>query len=393
MPFLLCACGEKSESKNGEGNKEQKEQKEQNHNQQVKPTNQQGNNNTNLNKKNPTNNNKSQNLNNNTDKPSFSNSKKQDENFPTGLDNLGASCYLNSCLQQLFNIKVLKDEVEKIIKNDATMKSLGDDSKKIKALQEIFKGMSSDSAAFYPSKSLLYDLDYEDGIQKDAFDFCLEILKPLIDDCKNDTIKNEFYCYTKTFCERNCRNQSCQNQNSQNKKPSGSDNPGTFLSLPVVQDSLEKCLDAYCKIENLKGDNKLKCNTCSKDVDGTRQELFSAFPNNLIIQLKRYDWTDGTGSKKNKKVEFSLELKIDNKWCTDDCKEKGISYNLTGVIVHNGELNNGHYWSYVKKGGKWYKCNDASVDEVNMDNDLLKDLYGDDEKKDSAYVLFYSKKS
>jgi ubiquitin C-terminal hydrolase len=54
-------------------------------------------------------------------------------------------------------------------------------------------------------------------------------------------------------------------------------------------------------------------------------------------------------------------------------------------------LSGGHYWSYVKKGEKWYECNDATVSEVQMDKTLLNSLYGDGKKSDSAYILFYSK--
>ena len=41
-------------------------------------------------------------------------------------------------------------------------------------------------------------------------------------------------------------------------------------------------------------------------------------------------------------------------------------YSLVSVVCHAGSLNNGHYYSYVKSGINWLKCNDKAVNKANF---------------------------
>jgi ubiquitin C-terminal hydrolase len=42
-------------------------------------------------------------------------------------------------------------------------------------------------------------------------------------------------------------------------------------------------------------------------------------------------------------------------------KKKGFIYYLFGIIVYRGSLDSGHYYSYVKKDGIWFLCNDSEI--------------------------------
>ena len=46
-------------------------------------------------------------------------------------------------------------------------------------------------------------------------------------------------------------------------------------------------------------------------------------------------------------------------------------FELVGVVVHSGQANAGHYYSFVKSHAdhKWYKFNDTHVEQVALDND------------------------
>ena len=84
--------------------------------------------------------------------------------------------------------------------------------------------------------------------------------------------------------------------------------------------------------------------------------------------------------------DFTEELNLSNYF---ENKESGYMYNLIGVITHLGESSmSGHFIAYCKDplNGKWYKYNDAIVDEV---KDFKKEVI------DFAmpYLLFYQKKS
>ena len=47
-----------------------------------------------------------------------------------------------------------------------------------------------------------------------------------------------------------------------------------------------------------------------------------------------------------------------------------MTYKLTGVIVHSGVAESGHYYSYIRKNGKWYEFNDTKVREVKIDTQI-----------------------
>jgi ubiquitin C-terminal hydrolase len=47
-------------------------------------------------------------------------------------------------------------------------------------------------------------------------------------------------------------------------------------------------------------------------------------------------------------------------------REESNLYELTGVLVHSGSANSGHYYSYIKeKDGRWLEFNDTVVKEFN----------------------------
>lgn len=62
-------------------------------------------------------------------------------------------------------------------------------------------------------------------------------------------------------------------------------------------------------------------------------------------------------------------------------RHKGVTYELVGVIVHSGQASAGHYYSYIKdrrgdpltnpNKGRWFKFNDTSVEQVEMNDALL----------------------
>lgn len=52
----------------------------------------------------------------------------------------------------------------------------------------------------------------------------------------------------------------------------------------------------------------------------------------------------------------------------------GYKYKLAGIVVHSGQANGGHYYSYIMQrlpngAEKWYKFDDNEVSECRMDDD------------------------
>jgi hypothetical protein len=88
----------------------------------------------------------------------------------------------------------------------------------------------------------------------------------------------------------------------------------------------------------------------------------------------------------------------------DDKNNEKNKYILKSIVVHMGNCENGHYYSFIKaEHGKWYEFNDTLVKP--FDENLLKyEIFGGDEminmngeprkrqKNRNAYLLFYEKK-
>ena len=46
-------------------------------------------------------------------------------------------------------------------------------------------------------------------------------------------------------------------------------------------------------------------------------------------------------------------------------KQQLPKYKLFGIINHVGNLNYGHYYSYIKLENEWYEFNDSNVFKIN----------------------------
>ena len=63
-------------------------------------------------------------------------------------------------------------------------------------------------------------------------------------------------------------------------------------------------------------------------------------------------------------------------------KEKCTEYDLTGIVVHNGVSDFGHYYDLIKGlDNKWYKFNDENVIEFNEEN-IPNEAFGNKENED-----------
>ena len=64
---------------------------------------------------------------------------------------------------------------------------------------------------------------------------------------------------------------------------------------------------------------------------------------------------------------------------------------LKGVIIHEGDVNYGHYYSYVYVNGSWFKFDDLQVSKVE-EFEVMQTGRGLSEKKSAnCYCLVYLK--
>ncbi|XP_077845908.1 ubiquitin carboxyl-terminal hydrolase 9Y isoform X3 [Macaca mulatta] len=155
----------------------------------------------------------------------------------------------------------------------------------------------------------------------------------------------------------------------------------SFTTLNVDIRNHQNLLDSleqYIKGDLLEGANAYRCEKCDKKVDTVKRLLIKKLPQVLAIQLKRfdYDWERECAIKFNDYFEFPRELDmgpytvtgvaklerdninsenqlIEQKEQSENETTGGTKYRLIGVLVHSGQASGGHYYSYIiQRNGK-----------------------------------------
>lgn len=62
--------------------------------------------------------------------------------------------------------------------------------------------------------------------------------------------------------------------------------------------------------------------------------------------------------------------------------QRSMVFDIFGVVTHSGNLESGHYVSYARVAGRWFKFDDAWVTAVDEE----------DVKRTEAYMLFYAER-
>ena len=142
-----------------------------------------------------------------------------------------------------------------------------------------------------------------------------------------------------------------------------------------------QCFEFDRRICFMSGDNAMFCNNCQKSTNCNICTNLVYGPNILILILNR-----GKGKQFDVKLNFVEELDLTS---YIEFKNTGVKYKLIGVITHLGESGmSGHFIAFCKDplNFNWYKFNDAIVSPV---SDFKKEVidFG------MPYLLFYQKES
>ena len=325
-----------------------------------------------------------------------------------GLQNVGATCYMNSTLQCFSNIKSLRNY---FLKHKSKIRG----NKLSSALLTVFENLWENSNISYYIPNEFKDVISEmnplfEGIQaNDAKDLILFILENVhnelneknnniresneVPNCMdynsvfnsfqiffeknyNSVISNTFYGMNNSMmtccsCNRTIHNVQCFNilifPLEEVRKFKG-------YNQNVV--NIYDCFDYNQKQDFMMGENQISCNLCNRFSNSVNKTQIIISPNVLIINLNR-----GRGLMYDVKLNFPEYLELKNYIYYPQSPHY---YELIGVICHLGSSDmSGHFISFCKnsENAKWYKFNDSLVNESNINEALNFGV---------PYVLFYN---
>ena len=338
-----------------------------------------------------------------------------------GLNNIGATCYMNATLQCLSNTrklteyflnnyktdtnKTMSNEYYRVLKHlwdvNSTNKSYSPNSFKEVLSKEnpLFAGIQANDSKDlinFLIERLHLELNFinQNKNNNDSIDQLdqtneLSMLKIFIEEFNqkfNSPVSNLFYGILET--KSRCQGCNIIKFNFQ---------VYSFLEFPLQQVNqyyfntgrrplftpdgknpdvdLYECFEYNRKIDLMNGENQMFCNICNKLCDTLYSTTLYSGPNYLIINLNR-----GKGAVYECKVNFPSQLNILN-YVT---YRQGITtYELYAVICHLGPSSmSGHFVAYCRNriDNKWYLYNDAFVTECTK-----KYQYNDG----MPYILFY----
>jgi len=179
-----------------------------------------------------------------------------------------------------------------------------------------------------------------------------------------------------------------------------------FWDIQLDVDSNRSLDDGFkdiIKVENMDGELKYYAGEQHKLQDARKGVVFEIFPPVLHLHLKRYQYDISRGSmvKLHDYFEFPEEFDAAPYLSAGANKSEPWTYLLVGVIVHDGDIDKGSYYAFLRpaKHGPFYKfCDDqvtrATLKEATRENFGGKYTNeGNLANRASAYMLVYIRKS
>ncbi|PAA79669.1 hypothetical protein BOX15_Mlig014224g3, partial [Macrostomum lignano] len=140
-----------------------------------------------------------------------------------------------------------------------------------------------------------------------------------------------------------------------------------FLDLCVTTvgyQRLEDSLNDLFGSEWLQGDNKYRCDGCNRLVDAEKTSRLTHLPPILTLSLMRFDFDFArmTRVKHDGRFTFPYADCLDlGKHLAEHCdaaSQGGALYELFAVVIHGGSAMGGHYYAYVRdleQRGHWWQ--------------------------------------
>jgi len=332
-------------------------------------------------------------------------SLRSDEGY-CGLKNLSNTCYLNSLFCQLFMNVKFRELIIGINVVDQSKQKL------VSELANVFANMQSSYEKFVSPEDAVESITQYTGEQIDVtvqmdvdefFNLLFDRLEAQIIDSGAREVFNSMYGGQLV---QQIKSKECEHVSERME-------PFRAVQIEIKGKSgLEEGLKAYVEGEVLQGENKYSCTGCNRHVDAVKRACIKEMPDNLIFNLKRFDYDILTGMRTKVNDEFQFPEVIDMMPYTVDALSNPDQsfpsdvFELVGVIIHSGTAETGHYYSFVRQRPSskdtkdtWVQFNDHDV--TRFDPSQMRDqAFGSCDqylstmtKYYSGYMLFYQRSS
>ena len=327
-----------------------------------------------------------------------------------GLNNIGATCYMNATLQSFCNIPRLQNFF--LYNNDLYQNPNAILSRAFGDVMRNLYDRNKNKNSYSPNhfKDVISEMNplFRGIAANDSKDLILFLLEKMHEELNapqnyipepnisNDLLlfRQSYYSVnrsiiTETFIhEMESKIKCCNcgfetyNYNAQNFIIFPLEKTRQYKSLKLSQEcsyvTLDECFEVQQTVEYLQGESMIYCNGCRQIRVAEHYNTLNTCPETLIIVLNR-----GRGNIFKVGCDFPLRMDLYNYIIM---KNRCTQYELISVIVHAGGSDmSGHFYAYCKSNidKKWYRYNDSLVD-------MLDDNYQYTIKNVGLpYVLFY----
>lgn len=292
-----------------------------------------------------------------------------------GLRNQGATCYLNSWLQTLYNINIFRQAVYTIPTSEETEPA----SSIALALQAMFFQLQY-SMRSVSTEDLTKSFGWDSSgslMQEDVHEFNKILCETL-----EEKMKGSKACglTDKIFAGHILKFIRCLNVDFKSEK--------SDMFQDIILD-VRGCSDVYASFDRITaedtfdGENQYECEGHGKQ-DAKFGDLYVSFPPVLQLHLKRfeYDFDRDVRVKVNDRYEYPemLDLDVDDRkyQAANADRTKRNMFKLHSVLVHSGNTHGGHYYAFSRPDGQqWLRFDDEKVTKVES-YAALEEQYGAD---------------
>eukprot|EP01084_Bolivina_argentea_P113120 201684_1 len=329
-----------------------------------------------------------------------------------GLQNQGATCYLNSLIQQSRFIPELKKELFSLTKED-----IYDDKGEIKPskhivweITKLIAKMELNQENNALSTKPLTNAFGWNGAQVIQQHDINDVYNILLDGINTAMPQNKKF-YDKYFTGKVVNVSNCVDCESLSKNKENF----TQINVPIIKAikhgfpiKFEHLYNSLIKLfldtEKLQGKNKYFCIECDTKVIANKISRITHLPIILILNLSQYMMLDGQQIKLNETLRCPLDLDL-SMFINEQYSEMDSNiikqYDLNGIILHSGGTGSGHYISIVrslkssddekeKDVTQWFRFDDNNDVTIHNDKEIEGLFIGNN--KFTPYMVIYRRK-